>query len=76
MKRNGFLLLHGTSKVQNVVFVVSCIQNLKANLHKYQATKRKAQPRRKWRAQRLEQNQEGSINAECKAQKHKVTSKA
>jgi hypothetical protein len=30
----------------------------------------------KWRAQRLEQSQEGNTNAKCKVQKHKFTSKA
>jgi len=41
MKCNGFLLLHVTSKVQNVVAVASCVQNLEVNLHKHQATKAK-----------------------------------
>jgi len=76
VKGNGFLLLRVTSKVQNVVVVASCIQNLEANLHKHQTTKPKAQPRRKWRTQRLKQSQEGNTNAKCKTQKHKVTSKA
>jgi len=44
MKHNGFLLLHATSKVQNMVAVASYIQNLEANLHKHQTTKPKAQP--------------------------------
>jgi hypothetical protein len=43
MKGNGFLLLRATSKVQNVVAIVSCVQKLEANLHKHQATKPKAQ---------------------------------
>ncbi len=49
---------------------------LEANLHSHQTTNLKAQPRRKWRAQCLEQNQEGSINIECKTHKHKVISKS
>jgi hypothetical protein len=42
MKHNGFLLLRATSKVQNVVVVVGCVQKLEANLHKHQATKAKS----------------------------------
>jgi len=38
MKHNGFLLLCAKSKVQNVVVVASCVQNLEA---KQQSTKAK-----------------------------------
>jgi microcompartment protein CcmL/EutN len=40
VKHNDFLLLHATSKLQNVVVVANCIQNLEANLHKQQQSQK------------------------------------
>jgi hypothetical protein len=41
MKHDGFLLLRAKSKVQNVVSIIGCIQNLEAKQQNTKATPRR-----------------------------------